>query len=347
VGVSALTGIVALLSISTPIHAARAQEVCPSSAYTVLDSASTAYVVAANDPYQILSPSVSVSSTPAVIAGTAGFGDVTNKITIFVPGEATAGTTPPRVSFDLDFDMIHDGNTCHVGPLPGFVTQARANRGEAVGIGEPRPGVVFIPREDPCSQHLCVRVYGGRLSPIVVDLGEPGLELTGLDDPVQFDLDADGRAEITAWTATDSPDAFLVLDRNRNGTIDDGMELFGNAVDLRSGDVSAQGYEALAEFDLAALGGNENGFVDLRDDLYWALRLWTDRNHNGISEPEELRTLFTEGIFAIDLAFVAGMQVDEHGNLSAFTSPAFSLRRGRVQHLTTTDVFFGILETDE
>ena len=181
-----------------------------------------------------------------------------------------------------------------------------------------------------------------RQSPIVVDLGREGLDLTGLDDPVLFDIDADGGLELTGWTSVASRDAFLAFDRNSNGTIDDGMELFGDAVDLASGMMAAQGYEALAEVDLPALGGNANGYADVSDKLYRALLLWTDTNHNGLSERQELRPLMSEGIFAIRLTPQMGMQIDENGNLLAFSSPAFAIRRGRIVELRTTDVFFGI-----
>jgi hypothetical protein len=177
-------------------------------------------------------------------------------------------------------------------------------------------------------------------SPIVFDLGRPGLDLTGLDAPVQFDLNADGKKELTGWTAAGSADAFLVFDRNMNGNVDDGMELFGNAVRLPDGSTSMQGYEALAQLDTPAQGGNGNGQADVGDRKFWMLRLWTDANHNGVSEKNELKLLMATGIFSISLDFETGDEVDQHGNLLAFTAPAFARERGRVREIPTTDVFF-------
>jgi hypothetical protein len=185
----------------------------------------------------------------------------------------------------------------------------------------------------------------GEFSPIIFDLGQPGLDLTGLDEPVLFDLNADGKQEVTGWTAAGAEDAFLVFDRNMNGRVDDGMELFGDAVRLPDGSTSVQGYEALAQFDVPSQGGNGNGVVDVGDRNYAKLWLWTDANHNGISEGNELERLIKKGVFAISLDFKTSGEVDEYGNVLAFTAPAFARERGRVTRISTTDVFFRALST--
>ena len=60
--------------------------------------------------------------------------------------------------------------------------------------------------------------------PLVFNLRKVRIELSGLDDPVSFDIDADGRRETISWTARNAGAAFLALDRNGNGMIDDGGE---------------------------------------------------------------------------------------------------------------------------
>jgi hypothetical protein len=87
--------------------------------------------------------------------------------------------------------------------------------------------------EDGDSQDVpCIRENG--CSPIIINF-TGAYALSGLDDPVAFDIDADGRKERIGWTERASDEAFLVLDRNRDGKINDGRELFGDAVILRDG----------------------------------------------------------------------------------------------------------------
>lgn len=83
--------------------------------------------------------------------------------------------------------------------------------------------------------------------PLAIDLGALGIELTTLENGVNFDLDKNGFAEKTAWIGLE--DGFLCLDRNGNSKIDDGGELFGDQVELSNGAISVSGFEALADFD--------------------------------------------------------------------------------------------------
>ena len=71
--------------------------------------------------------------------------------------------------------------------------------------------------------------------PIIVDTANDGYHLTSVEDGVRFDLDADGTPELVAWTRPGSDDAFLAIDRNGNGRIDDGTELFGNHTPVYAG----------------------------------------------------------------------------------------------------------------
>jgi hypothetical protein len=150
-------------------------------------------------------------------------------------------------------------------------------------------------------------------TPILIDLGRPGIELTDLASGVRFDLDRDGFAERLSWTLPRSEDAFLVLDVNRNGKIDDGSELFGNftLVDPKN---PRNGYQALALYDEIGFGGNQDGWITKDDIVFDSLRLWRDDNHDGASEPAELFRLEEFGIRAISLSYIESRHRDRYGN---------------------------------
>ena len=175
--------------------------------------------------------------------------------------------------------------------------------------------------------------------PILIDLENDGIRLTGLADPVWFDIDADGGADLISWT--ERSEGILALDRNGNGTIDDGGELFGNATLLADGTRAMNGYLALAELDSGALGGNGDEFIDSADAVFGSLRMWTDLDHDGISQPEELQTLAETSIRRIELKYRRSHRTDRYGNEFRFLGRAWKAGDNGVLHpLLTWDVFF-------
>jgi Ca2+-binding EF-hand superfamily protein len=158
-------------------------------------------------------------------------------------------------------------------------------------------------------------MWDDRYSPIVINFNEGGYQLTGSNSPVFFDMPGNGHPAFMGWTAAGADEAFLWLDRNHNGRVTSGAELFGNFTPLRNGQFAKNGFEALREFD-----SNNDGVIDNRDSIWSQLMLWRDLNHNGISEAGEVVPLQGNGVISIDLHCHWAGKRDRWGNALKYES---------------------------
>ena len=148
-----------------------------------------------------------------------------------------------------------------------------------------------------------------RVDPLILDLDGDGIKTTSLDQSrAYFDLDSNGFAERTAWV--DASDGLLVLDRNNDGQITSGQELFGDQTLLANGVRAASGFEALKEFD-----SNRDGRIDAKDEVYSKLKIWRDLNGDGISQAEELKGLGDYNIASISLSSTSSNASDVMNNI--------------------------------
>ena len=165
--------------------------------------------------------------------------------------------------------------------------------------------------------------------PLIVSLEDENYSLTNTADGVPFDLSGDGDLQQVPWTARGSDDAFLVLDRNSNGQVDSGLELFSHVSPQPASD-APHGFRALAVFDEPLNGGNSDGKITTEDEIFSSLRLWLDKNHDGSTGRGELLTLSKAGLTELNLSYTeANSHTDIHGNTFKYSAPAH-FENGRI-----------------
>lgn len=228
---------------------------------------------------------------------------------------ATASRQIPVPSFDVWRTFgYHTSATIIPGVLLTASTLSEADVKPPVfyHLDPPDPGEcdgVWDPETGHCTWMNC---------PIVISLDGGSYRLTSARDGVPFDLNANGSLEQIAWTRGDAEVAFLALDRNGNGRIDSGAELFGNHTPVyanRPDGTAPNGFEALRFTQGVSYGyGTQDDQIDWRDPVWQKLLLWTDRNHNGISEPDEITRVADSGLAAISLDYKSTKRVDQFGN---------------------------------
>lgn len=179
------------------------------------------------------------------------------------------------------------------GPLGAIIGAGIGAQHGAKACGEPDP---WKPPFPPL-----------RLDPLSLDLnGDGKIGTLPLARGVHFDMDNSGFAEKLSWIAPE--DGLLVNLADGATRVSNGSQLLGNETRLPSGELAADGFEALA-----ALDDNGDGKVDAQDAAFAHLRVWQDKNSDGIASADELFTLESLGIFSLATAYDASTWTDANG----------------------------------
>ncbi len=174
--------------------------------------------------------------------------------------------------------------------------------------GDPRAGLREEERAGRDSQ-LALPLNGTlqTFRPVVLDLDGDGIETLARKDGVLFEIDNSGYKKQTGWLQGD--DGFLVIDRNYNGVIDAGREMFSNSAVA----IALRGLAGMAWVD-----ANYDGRIDSRDPVWNELRIWHDTNANGEQDAGETLQLAELGIS--ELNYSMGTYTHD-GQLAQLASP--------------------------
>lgn len=159
-------------------------------------------------------------------------------------------------------------------------------------------------------------------TPIIISLDGKHPELTNAQNGVMMSTFLGSTKLQMAWTPPNvTSEGWLALDRDGNGLIGSLSELFGNFTPQPKGDPQTyNGFRALAVFDRRDAGGNEDGRISEQDAIFSRLRIWIDRNHDGVSQPDELLTLKEAGVVSISLDYHESRHSDQYGNRYRYRS---------------------------
>jgi hypothetical protein len=178
-------------------------------------------------------------------------------------------------------------------------------------------------------------------SPLVLDLDGSGMQISSVEEGVKFDLFGQGKEVKTAWVKGNN--ALLVIDRNHNGRIDSGNELFGEGMNLDN-QFSTDGFSALELLDTMKYGGNRDARFDEHDAYFNRVQLWIDGNRDAIAQPGELRSLKDAGVKSISLSPTFDpLAIDKNFNHLGYKS-SFEFTNGIRGQIV--DVFFNFRTLD-
>ena len=199
----------------------------------------------------------------------------------FTAANGVVNDCKPSYSYSKSIPPTNSGyNILYITPENGVFEQVGSNPNQCVfDSGSDMAAQCVVQGCQSCVQcgKTCVKVCG---SPILVDLSGDGFFLTDYEDGVNFDISGGGKPGRISWTKRGAMNAFLALP-GPDGLIHNGTQLFGNFMPQPPSD-QRNGFAALAVYDDPKNGGNGDGIIDARDAIWTSLRLWIDKNHDGV-----------------------------------------------------------------
>lgn len=181
--------------------------------------------------------------------------------------------------------------------------------------------------------------------PLIIDMGQDGIHLGAAGIGIEYDFFGEGFMSSVQWVEQNGNDAFLALDHNGNGEIDNGSELFGRGLLLGSTQRASHGFVELRQYDLPFNGGNFDGVIDAQDGVWGELLLWTDLNADGLSTPDELMLLSDSDITQLPVDAKENARRDAGGNALRFWAWATGENTQGNNKYKMVDVFFAPLNT--
>lgn len=182
--------------------------------------------------------------------------------------------------------------------------------------------------------------------PLIIDLSQDGFHMQS-DRLINFDFDGTGQPITTQWVAPNGNEAFVFIDLNRNGQVDNGTELFGDTMFLlETLQPATDGFAALGQYNNPLLGGNNDDTINDADLIWPHLHIWLDIDANGISTPDEIMTMQDANISAISLQTKQSNRQDASGNRIPLWSWATNSNETGNRKHKVIDVFFKTIENN-
>ncbi|WP_460383571.1 hypothetical protein [Pseudomonas amygdali] len=224
----------------------------------------------------------------------------------------------------LGFDIGYDGNVTFTGKLDG--ASGEWSTFPSFGV----PDFKKIGEDMKSEMEKSFEKAEDARSPLILDLDGDGVETISAKSNIYFDHDGNGFSESSGWVGKD--DGLLVWDKNKDGKINQGAELFGNNTVSSSGYKAANGFLALADLD-----ENQDGVFDIKDFAYAELNVWVDKNSDGIVDTGELLTLEQAGVKSISTSYAEPGKVDANGDVPSGVIDANGNEHRQLGSYTRTD----------